>query len=130
MSDLYISSCSTDKPASHPTCYFAVDTSRWDSDSQLHSLEFVVTKSQRDDLWNNIVPGRIDSWEFPFSKTYYRDTTYYSGNTLKLSPIAGTNLANIRDEIKIVVKGYREELWGKPADKYYIKLSGYEYEPL
>ena len=129
MKNLYISGCNTDKPASYPTCYFSVACSRWDMDDQLHTIEFVTTKANRDALWNNINPGKIEEWDFPFDKTYYLDSTYTSGNTIKLSPIAGTKLADIRDETKIVIKSYREELWGRPANKYYITISGYEYHP-
>lgn len=124
MSDLYINSCSTES-----SCNIEVDTGRWDSDGQLHTLEFLADKSQRDQLWSSIIPGKVSEWDFTFSKTYYRDTTYYSGNTLKLTPKDGTNITDIRDEMKIVVKDYKEELAGRPADKYFITISGYEYKP-
>ena len=130
MIDLYISGCNTDKPASYPTCYFGVGCSKWDMSDQLHTIEFITTKSNRAKLWNNINPGKIEEWDFPFDKKYYIDTTYTSGNTLLLTPVPGSHLASIRDETKIVVKSYKETLFGRPANKYKITITGYEYKPL
>ena len=66
----------------------------------------------------------------PYKKKYYLDVTYFSGNSIKLTPKTGTHLADIRDEVIVVVKEYREELFGRPADQYKIRLSGYEFVPL
>ena len=129
MVDFYISSCSTDKPADYPTCYFSAKCGRWDMSDQLHTIEFITTKENRDKLWNNINPGKIEEYDFPFRKTYYIDTTYFSGNTIKITPIAGTKLADLRDEVFLVVKSYKEEPFGRPAEKFRITISGYEYHP-
>jgi hypothetical protein len=128
--DITISGCSTEKPAGYSTCYFNTACGRWNHDNQLHTIEFVTSKTNRDKLWNNIVPGKVTDWEITLGKLYWRDTTYYSGNTIVITPIAGTNIADLRDETKIVVKEYREEPWGKPATEYFITLAGYEYIPL
>jgi len=127
--DIYISGCNTDKPSEYSTCYFPAACSAWDMSDQLHTIEFLTTKDNRDKLWNNINPGKIAEWDFTFTKTYYIDTTYTSGNTIKVTPISGTNIASIRDEVYLIVKSYKEEPWGKPADKYYITISGYELIP-
>ena len=94
------------------------------------TIETVLSKSDRDNLWGCIRPGKIGEWNLFGSKTHFRDITYFSGNTVLVSPVAGTSLASVRDEVKIVVKDYREELWGRPADEYFVTLSGYEYVPL
>lgn len=128
MNDLYISTCSEEPVPSNASFYTMC--SNWGFTGDTHSITFFTNKTNRDLLYNNILPGKVEQWDIPFTKTLYFDSTFISANTVYIKPVAGTQLSSIRDEIYLVVKDYKEELIGRPANTFKITLTGYEASEL
>ncbi|RLA81652.1 MAG: hypothetical protein DRG33_00085 [Deltaproteobacteria bacterium] len=99
-----------------------VKCSRWDEDNWNVMIEFIAGKSERDAILSNITPGAVAELYNILGEPKFIDTTYCSGNTLWIEPVAGWNLAQLRDPIKIGVKRYSETMlrW----DTFKIKIEG------
>lgn len=123
MTDLNISGCKTGA-GSGIDCW----VSQFSIDKYLVTLGTVLTPSQRSSLRGWIAPGKYEEWDILFTQPYYIDTTYSSSNTLNIT--TGGNFNTLWSGNKIVVKSYKEEAWGRPADEYKVTLSGYIYTPL
>ena len=121
MTDLIISGNTTNKPAGGTQ--IDVWCSRWDRDKWTYTLEFWCTSSQREKLWKSVTPGAVEELYNILGVPSFYDATFSSGNTLTLTPKAGTTLAGMRSGCSIGVSDYREEIVAH-TPYYHITLSG------
>lgn len=86
-------------------------------------VEFTkVTPTERNTLLDNIVPGAYTMQYNVLGEKHFVDTTYASGNTLIISPVSGTHLYDMFDEVTISVKRW-EDRFDTPNYQY-IKIEG------
>lgn len=81
---------------------------RWDTSDYTITIETVLNKSDRNTLYNHITPGAVGELYRILGRPYFYDKTWTGNNTLRIVPIAGTRLADIRSEKIIYVKNYSE----------------------
>jgi len=82
---------------------------RWDEDNFSIVIETYLNKNQRDLLRNNIRPGAVAELYRILGKPVYYDTSF-GYNTITISPISGTQLANMRSGVTVYVKNYSEKI--------------------
>lgn len=99
-----------------------VPVTRWDEDSWGVTLEFFCNASTRNILFNHLIPGQITEQANILGKPTYVDTTYNSGNTLRLDPLASTGLDDLRNERVIGVKSINDTFI--TPDLFSVKIEG------
>lgn len=81
---------------------------RWDTSDYSITIETILNKDDRNTLYNHITPGAVGELYKILGKPFYYDKTWEGNNTLRLVPISGTGLYNLRSEKIIYVKNYSE----------------------
>lgn len=114
--NLFISGCGT------TNCYIRCWCSRWDETNYRLILETFLTETERDNLYSSTVPGAVRELYNILGKPYYIDTTYTSGNTLKITPTG--NLSNLYDERLIAVKSISDSPLKGPSGYIHVKIEG------
>lgn len=102
--------------------YIDCPCSRWDQENYTLIIETYLDKDKRDILRSKIRPGAVAELFQLLGRPVYYDTSFGS-NTLRITPIAGTQLANMHSEKIIYVKNYAERI--TPANDFHIKIEGY-----
>ena len=102
--------------------YIECPCSRWDQDDYSITIETYLSKSQRDTLRSHIKPGAVKELYQILGRPVYYDTSFGS-NTITVTPIAGTQLANMRSEKTIYVRNYSESI--TPSNEFRVKIVGY-----
>ena len=116
--DMYISGCGTS------TCYIGCPLTDFSINKYQVNIGTLLTPSERNTLRNAIIPGRYEKFDVLFGTPYYIDTTYNSGNTIKITPYS-TAFTNFWSGNTIVVSDYKEEPFGQPLEYYKISITGY-----
>ena len=115
---IYISGCSTN------TCYIKTWCTDWVVSNYATTISTVLNTSDKDTLLSSVTPGAVREQYNILGKPVYIDTTYSSGNTLLITPVAGTNLASLRDSMKIAVKSISITPIKGTSEKFDIKIEG------
>lgn len=86
--------------------YIDCDCSDWTVNDQTVSVVTWLSKSEFDDLNNNIVPGAVDTMYEVLGRKVYADSTYTDNNTLRFEPlnVPESNLYSMRRETVGYVK--------------------------
>ena len=105
--------------------YFSVWCTRWDTIDYKVIVEGILLKSDVDLLLNNTKPGAVKALYKLLGRPYYYDTTFTGKNTIKLVPIAGSSLSNIRNEKTIYVQNLTIGYLEGRKDYSYVKIEGY-----
>ena len=92
------------------------------------SLSFITSFSNANSIEDNIYPGKYKKLDLLFERPYYIDTTYNSGNTLKIG-ISGV-CSDIWNGGDLIIDSYEKTPIGRPASQAIVSLTGYEYIPL
>jgi len=102
--------------------YIDVPISRWDEDNWGVTLEFFCNATNRNTLFSHLVPGQVTEQENILGKPTYIDTTYNSGNTLRINPLDDIGLDNLRNNRVIGVKSISDTFI--TPDLFSIKIEG------
>jgi len=108
----------------YPNYYLDCICTEWTEANYQVSISAIMTSTQRNTLYANVVPGAIRELTNILGTPYYIDTTYSSGNTLILSPIDGTGLADLRESRTIGVKSISDSPLKGPSGKLLVKIDG------
>ncbi len=84
--------------------FITCDCSRWDEGNWDITLQSFMGSGNRDILFANVVPGAYRELYNILGTPKYIDTTYTSGNSLRISPLGNTGLSSLREERIIAVK--------------------------
>jgi len=84
--------------------YFDCWCTRWDEGNWDLVVETFLSSGNRDNLFANVTPGAVRELYNILGTPKYIDTTYSSGNTLKLYPQYGYGLSSLRQGRKVAVK--------------------------
>jgi hypothetical protein len=86
--------------------YIDCDCTDWTVNDETISVVTWLSKSEFDDLNNNIVPGAVDLMYEVLGRKVYVDSTYTNSNTLRFEPlnISESNLYSMRRETVGYVK--------------------------
>lgn len=104
--DITISGCSSRTS----DCEITVGCSRWSISGFEHTISFWATASQRNKIYQNILPKAVDELYSILGEPSYFDTSYTSSNTLKIIPVAGVgNLSEMRSGNLFAINDYSEE---------------------
>lgn len=115
--DVYISG--TKDSGNRVTCW----CSNWVDNHWEIQVEFTqVLPSERNTILDNIVPGAYTMQYNVLGDKHFVDTTYAYGNTLIISPVSGTNLYDMYDEVTIAVTSWEDGFLNR--DYQYIKIEG------
>ena len=115
--DLLISGCGTNTGTQ-----FTAGCSRWSRSGFEFTVEIWTNPQGREKIWSSVVPKACDEIYSILGQPTYWDTTFSSGNTLKLEPVAGVgNLSEMRSGNLFTVNDYSEEFvnW----ETFHIKFS-------
>jgi len=104
------------------SAYFDTYCSRWDQEDYALVIEMHLTKEERDKLRNNIRPGAVAELYRLLGRPVYYDTSFGS-NTIRVEPIAGSQLAKMYSAKTIYVKNYSEKI--TRANTFLVKITGY-----
>jgi len=96
--------------------------SRWDQDNYTIIIETYLNRNQRDLLRSNIRPGAVAELYRLLGRPVYYDTSFGS-NTIKLSPVSGTRLAEMHSDTVIYVKRYSERI--TDANDFHVKIEAF-----
>ena len=94
--------------------------SRWDRDGWNVMIECIMTASQRNNIFNNVVPGAVRELMTILGEPTYIDTTYSSGNTLRVESSGSTT--NYWDNTTIAVKNISDTFINR--EKFNVKIEG------
>ena len=114
--DIYISGCGSSQ------CYIRSWCIRWDESNFGITIETFLSATCRDLLFSNVVPGAVRELYNILGRPQYIDTTYNSGNTLKIIPSG--HLANLHDVRIIAVKSISDRPVKGPSKYLNIKIEG------
>ena len=103
--------------------YLECPCNNWHQSDYSIMIETILSKSQRDTLFNHITPGATAQLYQVLGKPYYYDKTWSGNNTLRLVPIAGTHLSEMFDEKIIYVNKYSDSIINK--DWIAVKIEGF-----
>lgn len=118
--DMRVSGCN----ANLTDCQFDVACSRWSKSKYEHTFEFWCTADKREKLWKSITPTAVDQFLPILCGPEWWDTTFCSGNTLKICPIHGVGtLSSMRSGNLFAVNDYMEDF--VLPDTYHIRLSAF-----
>lgn len=106
----------------YPNYYIDCDASRWDETNYDITIETFLRKTNRNKLFNNLVPGAVGELYEILGKSVFKDSTYSSGNTLILHPLDGTGLSGLREDRTIAVKSISDTFVTK--DLFNVKIEG------
>lgn len=86
--------------------YIDCDCSNWTVNDETISVVTWLSKSEFDDLNNNIVPGAVELMYEVLGRKVYADSTYTNSNTLRFEPlnVSESNLYSMRRETVGYVK--------------------------
>jgi len=96
---------------------------RWDTSDYSITIETILDKTDRNTLFTHITPGAVSELYNILGKPFYVDKTFEGNNTIRLAPISGTSLYEIRSEKIIYVKNYSET--DIDPNWLHIKIEGY-----
>ena len=102
--------------------YIECPCARWDEEDYSVIIETYLNKDQRDLLRNNIRPGAVAQLYQILGKPVYYDTSF-GCNTITISPISGTQLANMHSGVTVYVKNYSERILD--SNDFHVKITGY-----
>ena len=95
--------------------------SRWQQEDYQITIETIYSKSQRDFIRSNIVPGAVSTLYEALGRPVFYDTSF-GNNTLTVTPISGTRLYSLKESTVIFVKNYSEAI--TPDNRFRIKIIG------
>jgi len=93
----------------YPTNYFYAPITRWTEGNFDLTIEFFAGSSNRNIIFDNIIPGAQTELFNILGTPYYKDTTYSSGNTLILEPNYGYGLSGLRERRVVAVKSISDK---------------------
>lgn len=96
--------------------------SRWSEQDNNIVVETLLDPCDRNYLFSHVLPGEIREHSNSLGWEINRDGTFKSGNTLVITPVAGTKLANKRDERTIVVRSITD--WFVNPHIFGVKIEG------
>ncbi len=111
---------------SYPSYSSNVWCTRWDESGYSVTTEFIIESGARNTIYENIVPGATRELYNILGKPKYIDTTYDSGNTLRICPISGYGLSSLREERIIAVKSYSDSFL--TSRWFTAKIEGYRLD--
>jgi len=106
----------------YPNNYIDCWCTRWDEGNWDVTFETFLGSGARDFLFSNVTPGAVRELYNILGTPRFIDTTYKSGNSIRIFPIAGTGLYNLREERIIAVKNISDSFI--TPDRFHIKVEG------
>jgi hypothetical protein len=102
--------------------YIDIPISRWDEDNWGVVIETFCNASNRNIIFNHLVPGAVTEMYNILDTPTFFDLTYNSGNTLIFHPLDGTGISGLRDEATVIVDNISDTFINK--DYFGIKIEG------
>jgi len=90
------------------THYIECWSSEFSYSNKSITVETYTTKTNFENLYNNILPGAVRENFIPGYGQEYYDATWEMENTIKLEPTS-TNMSNMRKDVICYVKSIRSE---------------------
>lgn len=115
--DIYVSGSKASGNAVRVWCNDWKD-SKWEV-----TIELTTTWDNRNDLFDNTIPGFVSERDMGLGNRTFVDTTYSSGNSLILSPVSGCGLYDMYDEVSIVVRSIEDNPLN--STNVVVKITGY-----
>jgi len=106
----------------YPHYYIDCWCKRFDVSNYDVTIETFLSPGARNQLFQSVTPGAVRELYNILGKPKYIDTTYSSGNTLRLEPIG--NLTNLENEMIIAVKSISDSPIAGSSKKFNIKIEG------
>ena len=103
-------------PANYVDCW----ASRWDESNYDVIIEAWMGSGARNALFHNLKPGAVRELYKVLGKPTFIDSTYSSGNTLILQPLASYGLSSLREKRTVAVKNISDTFVTR--DKFNVKL--------
>ena len=108
--------------SAYPYYYIDCWCKRFDVSNYDVIIETFLSPEARNKLFQSVTPGALRELYNILGKPKYIDTTYSSGNTLRLEPIG--NLTNLENEMIIAVKSISDSSIPGASKKFNIKIEG------
>ena len=99
--------------------------SRWDVQDYSIIIETWMKKDDMLTIQDNTVPGAVGELYKILGRPLYYDSTWQGGNTIKLSPIDGYELSNMRSEKLIYPKSISTSPQKGDSGWLNVKIEGY-----
>lgn len=93
---------------------------RWETDYNTQTIETIMTSTQRNTVFNHIMPGLVNKNSTELGWEIITDGTFNSGNTLKFEPISDHGISDLRDSRTVVINGIQDEHLS--YDKFVVKF--------
>lgn len=106
----------------YPNSYFDMPITRWDEGNWDLVIETSLPSGDRDTLFSNLVPNAVSELYNVLGTPFYKDITWSSGNTLRISPIGGAGISSLREERIIAVKSIQDNFLTK--NRFSVKIEG------
>jgi len=100
--------------------------SRWDEDNYNVIFETFLDSSNRDKLFSHVTPNAYREIYNILGTPKFIDTTYNSGNSLRISPIGGTGISGLREERIIAVRNIQDTFIN--PNYFGIKVEGFRLD--
>jgi len=107
---------------SYPNNYVDCWCSRWTEGKWDVIIESTMSEEGRDYLFSNLVPGAYKELFNVLGTPHYVDTTWSSGNTIRLSPKENWGINDLENDRIIVVKNISDDV--VTNKKINVKIEG------
>ncbi len=107
-----------------PSSYFDCYCTRWDIDGHQIIVETFMTKTNLNNLRNNNTPGATHELHNILGSPTYVDSTWTDANTIRLLPIAGSNLELKRSPKLVYIKNLSDSPLSSDTGFLHVKIEG------